>query len=56
MGRGLAPRRVTIRGGASARAIIARGETLVIAPASRPRHAAPAGETLGPVTAIAVGR
>lgn len=56
MGRGLAPRRVTIRGGASSRAIIARGETLVIAPASHARHAAPAGETLGPVTAIAVGR
>jgi hypothetical protein len=56
MGRGLAPRRVTIRGGASARAIIARGETLVIAPASHARHATAAGETLGPVTAIAVGR
>jgi hypothetical protein len=56
VGRGLAPRRVTIRGGASTRAIIARGETLVIAPASHARHATSAGETLGPVTAIAIGR
>lgn len=51
VGRGMAPRRVAI-----GPQVIARGDTLLVTPAGPARQAANAGEALGPVTAIAIGR
>jgi hypothetical protein len=57
VGRGMAPRRVsigTVSGGASR--AIAKGDTLLVTPTGPARQATTAGEALGPVTAIAIGR
>lgn len=56
MGRGVVPRRVTIRGGDGTRSIVSRGDAIRITPAGHARQATAGGEALGPVTAIAVGR
>ncbi|MFM7033835.1 MAG: hypothetical protein ACKOYJ_01375, partial [Planctomycetia bacterium] len=57
VGRGMAPRRVSIgvAAGGPSRSI-ARGDTLLVTPSGPAHHATGAGEALGPVTAIAIGR
>lgn len=51
VGRGMAPRRVSIGPG-----VVASGDTLLVTPSGPARQAPNATERLGPVTAIAIGR
>lgn len=57
VGRGMAPRRVTIGTAAGGPGrVVARGDTLLVTPSGPARQAPNAATALGPVTAIASGR